>query len=278
MSITCDKYIDMNTNHPNGTTLTVAIMNAGSIGSGGTWTMSPATPTGLTINKSNKTLFDTIDVRAVVKDGPNHSSRSIQVDNTKNFIYANLDISTFATTKVSVGGWSKLGPVNIFPSGNLYDLWQIILNLSGDLCEYQIANGSAPTSTGYGITLETTSVSHGTINSGYVDCIPGNIFWITIFADCAAGVYKFNSYNRDGSIFAQASMAGHQNGVGGDQDGDTIGSIRIGQNEAGADGGTSWYEDMVIDWTTASFPLIPSEWLGSAYITGPDGVIRRKAS
>lgn len=249
--LTVDLFLDMNTADGNGTTLTPTILANGmqgvSIGGAG-WSISPTPVTGLTIDAHQQALPDTVNVRGVGAFSPSHASRTIQVDNTKSFIVGTLSFSGISKTAISIGGWIKFGPANINPSSALYDLWQFQGATTGRNVTFQLKSGGSGVGTGYGVNLE-TNPGGVTQHSAYIQVTPGSTYWATVLADYGGGTAKLNVYDTAGALIGAVTTT--------QQTGENVGVFTLGQNEAGTGGGTSWYENLILDFTTATFPLGP---------------------
>jgi hypothetical protein len=281
MSIVCDVYVDLDNNPTvaNPTAVTVAMLESGTQMSGGAvgkWALSGAN-TKLFIDAPVMQLYDTVIVRGVGSFPPGHTHRALKLDTTAGTLYAEIDLTSFAKSQVSMGcfikhtiPWSN-GP------GALYDLVEIVAGITGNITNVQFCDGT--TAGGfYSYDSETTGGSSTRwglteiARNGPTPLLgPGDAYWTTIYSDIINGINKLAIYTVDGRPIVNVS--GTYTGSATDTSGTTH---RWGNQEVGAAGGNVWFEHMCVDYTAATFPLIPSEWQGAAYRTGQ--VTRHRAA
>lgn len=286
MSIVCDVYIDMGNNPTvaDGTAVTASpIMENGTQISGGAtgkWTLSGVN-TKLLIDAHVFPMFDTISVRGVGNFAPGHTSRSLKLDTTAGTLYAELDLTSFAKSTVSTGCWIKNSIPYSGGAGALYDIVETVAGVTGNIINIQFCDG---TTVGSGsdncYNSETTgggSVHWGITNwphGSTAGVNPQDWAWITTWSDIINGKSNINIYGQRGNLITAA--AGTWTGSATDTSGT---SHRWGNQEVGAAGGFVWFEHMCVDYTQAIFPLIPSEWQGAAYASGPGSshITKRRA-
>jgi hypothetical protein len=280
MSIVCDVYVDLDNNPTvaDGTAVTTTHLANGtrlSGGASGKWALSGANTKLIGAHKFP--LFDTVIVRGVGTFAPGHTSRSLRLDTTAGTMYAELDLTAFAKSQVSMGCWIQSNVPYSGGPGALYDIVEIVAGITGNITNFQFCDGTTVGGgSDYCFNSETTgggSVHWGITNwphnaAGIAP--PGTPLWATIYSDIINGVNKIAIYTPEGRQVTLASGTYTGSGT------DTSGTLhRWGNQEVGAVAGGLIFEHMVVDYTSAIFPLIPSEWQGSAYSAG--SVIRRRA-
>lgn len=255
MALYADVFIDMNTADGNGTTLTPTILANGTIGTyTSPWICVPATPTGLTIaaTSSNRKRYDEVVVGST-RYPTNHVSRPIALLHTAaNFTYGEIDFVSQPFAIMTIAGFVTFGPSNAGVSGNLYDVWRIDDAL-GDFAVMQLVNGNGPVGTGYNINIETNPLG-ATTHSAYTQITPGATYWCSLHVDYIAGTAHLMMWDLNQvKVVDVTAVVQKQTGINANVNG-----IRIGNGEVGTDAGTTtFFENMIIDYTFARDPLGP---------------------
>lgn len=254
--LTADILIDMHDAAANGTTLTTAIMANAARGETAGFDAVPTPATGMTIDATQKSMLDSVSVgtlpAAYTIYPPSHASRVIQYDNTvAGPIYTLLWLDTLSSgthTAVSIGGWFKTTVPNSGGAAMLYDFWCIFNAVGDSYAAFQLLNGTAPVSGGYGVNIET--LAPGTTHSAYLAISPNTIYWVTMFADFVTGTMKMNIYDTNSTLVGAIVSTGNVTGS-------FCNTIRFGNNEIGNQGGVTWFENILVDYSFATFPLGP---------------------
>lgn len=232
-----------------GSTLTPAIMNSGSIGLA-SWSTGSGTPSVMTVGSHlpECALPFSASVGGVQYQ-PALLSQSIAYNNNTNFTWIDSDAPA-SQGKYSWGVCLKLGAINI--ATNLYDLIRTDGQL-GAAATFQLQNKTclnfeinAP-STQHSPCITVTNSAQALWCSGFVDSVNG-----LAKAACFIPTYP---YTQVGST-VQISFTGRGN----------VSTTRVGNVEVGtAAGTTNFFENMVFDYTNATFPIMPNyatPWAG----------------
>jgi hypothetical protein len=246
--IPVDAFITMNGN-PVGTQVTPAVMRTGTLGfTGGNWTVNDSA-VAMKVGPGHFALPMPVQVGTTVypRDYP---TQSMAYDSFYSFnnMQANFpDDNNFRA--VTAAGYITLGIPNQGSSGSLSDLVRVGLT-SGAFAVFQLRNGNAP---GYAVNIETDA--NGTVHSPNITVIPGASYWYCLKADFGAAradlnIYTVPGFNLVGSV-SRNTKSGSQ-----------IEFIRIGNGEEARTNDHThfnYFEDTLIDWTNAAFPLIPPQ-------------------
>jgi hypothetical protein len=240
-ALVADVYIDMN-GSPVGTALSPAVMAAGTHGAGiGSWSVLGGAA-GMTVGPSDpgRKLFDAVTVGGTTYP-VSHPSQSIAYDNAFNFSSVVVEIPS-GHPAVTASGYLTLGPTGA-SSGSILDLVRID-NLNGDCAVLQMENYLKDT-----INVET--VFGGTKHSAYLDVTAGATYWYTFKADSVAGRATLNLYDASGNLVGSVNNS-FEKGV-------NVSAIRYGNEEvAKSSGHMTYFENIVIDYSNAVFPIVPS--------------------
>jgi hypothetical protein len=243
-----DVFVDMNVADPAGSTLSVPIMTNGTQGSySRPWEETPEPPIGFTLGPHLHDRGAPVQVGSTVY-ATNHPSKSMALDHAYNYRTEHITIPT-GHHAVSIAGFVTFGPQNAGSASELFDYWEIQARVSGDFAILQLDNGRG--GHGYAVAIE-TNPNGVTTHSPYISIAPGATYWCVLNSDFTSGVarlalYDSASWSVVGSVTSVQS-AGNQN----------VGWINIGNNESGqAPGMTSYFENILIDYTSARFPLGP---------------------
>jgi hypothetical protein len=245
--ITVDAYLDLVSPDPVGSPITGALLDLGTHGPMG-WSGSPG---GETLAASQIPLLQPITVRGDATYPPSHASRAIAYHHTSSFTFAEYQLPS-GLSALTLAGYVRFGPSDVGSASQLYDLWSI-KNLPGHYCILQLRNGGAGASgTGYYVSIETDA--SGTVHSPPVVVTPQAIYWVSLHASYVTGRCQMDVYGPATPSAAPflASVTASQSTGG------NVAIVQIGQNESGIDPGTSYFQDLVLDWSTpATFPLGP---------------------
>ena len=228
-----------------GAALTPSVMSAGTIGSVSSWSQS-AGAAGMTVGAHHVSLPVSVSVNGTTYNS-SHATQSMAYDNGQHntAIVANFPGNANAVT---VSGYITLGPPSLGFAAQMIDLI-CIFNLQGHFAVLQFNPGNTTgNGTGYGLHLH--SDGNGIIISPDIIVTPGATYWYTMKADYTAGKATLNLYDTSGNF------VGTQNIVL--QTGAPLQMIFYGNNEIGTSSGhTTYFEDTLIDYTHAAFPLVP---------------------
>ena len=258
-TVPVDVLIAMNTNTP-GTLLTPAIMNAGTIGTK-QWGTGNAAVNSMTLAASMNSRVVPVAVNGVSYP-TTYPSQAIAYNDTGT-------VQTFqeglpsGVRRVTVAGYITLGPTPVTGNSKLFDYW-LIGGAAGNYAVMQLLVGTG-SSSGYGFNIETHPGS--TTHSAYIPVTPGATYWCVLKADFTAAIAQLAVYS-----VPSFTQVGYVTGVAvNDQN---ISEISVGNNEAGVSPGTtSYFENMVIDYTNAAFPIgVPGGSSDTTPPTTPTGV------
>jgi len=236
-----------------GNTLTGTILQNGFNGSiCGSWNTS-GTTASLKVGASQGAMGGSITVGATTYP-IGTATKSIALTNTANFTIADCTVSG-AGKQMMMAGYITEGMPNDSPSGHLYDQVRIG-DFSGDIVVLQMNNGSGPGNC-YCINIETDSPLR---HSGYVTITPGARIYYVLFFNGVSGVAQAAIY--DPTTFAQigATMSVAQGTAA------NVNDIDIGNDEAGTDTGTTYFENTMWIDSSPAFPLLPTTGLTTAAV------------
>ena len=250
-STTADVFIDMNVGNADGTKLTTAILNSGTIGTFTAWTLNPTSPTNvMTVNHHNISLLGPVIVGATTYP-ITHTSRSIALNNATNNTYIELDIGS-GHHSFSWGGWVTFGPPDLGVSSQIYDYVRQDTIGTGDFNVLQLSNGNG--GAGYQIYIETNPDGNTTDGAG-ITITQGGTYWITMYGNTNTSVCSMSVYNTSGVLVGSESQACYK--TLGSPNNEDVQLLKIGNDEIGNDGGTSYFENFIVDYTNAVYPLGP---------------------
>lgn len=240
-----DFFIPMNTSSP-GTTLTAAIMNAGTVGNFGAWTFSPATPTGLTVGAHNAScaLQSQVIVAGTVYPAST-TTTTISLDNTVANIYAQNALPAAHQTVVHSLCLHVGPPVNN-SSGSPYDLLRYE-DIAGNLCILQLIDGIGIGS--YGVRPH--SALGGSSVGSTIVLSSGGTYNVSLKCDQPNSLGSVSVSDTVGNLIGSSTVGLVANGKSWTR-------LYIGNVEVGAGGGTTTFEDQIIDLSTGRFPMVPS--------------------
>ncbi|MCE0498257.1 MAG: hypothetical protein LV481_09970 [Methylacidiphilales bacterium] len=229
-----------------GTPLTPLVLSAGTIGfTGGKWNYGTCgNSAGLTVGPHHISLPGSVTVGGAIYPA-GYSTQSIAYDNGHNFssVIANIP-GNF--TAVTTAGFITLGPPDSGFSGNVLDLVRID-NARGHAAVMQLKNGNGNgLGTGYVIRLH--SDGRGIIIGNNITVTPGATYWYCLKADFAVGLSYLNLYDIRGNLVGSGTLPVVV--------GSYVQKIYYGNEEVSrSPGHTTYFEDTLIDYTHAAFPL-----------------------
>jgi hypothetical protein len=247
--IPIDGFITMN-GSPIGTRVTPAVMNAGTEGFvGGNWTVNDSN-VAISVGPNRFNLPMPIKVGNTVYP-VGFATQSMQYDTFYSFndMQGNFPDNNFS--KVTISGFITFGIPNLLNQGaSLSDLVRVDLNAGAFSC-FQLFNGTAPGDK-YAVNIE-TDVS-GTTHSPFITVTPGASYWYSFKTDYGAGKATLNMYS-----LPNFTLVGSV--IGGLKKGSNLSFVRIGNGEEAQSKDHThfnYFEDTLIDWTNATFPLVPT--------------------
>jgi hypothetical protein len=262
--ITVDAYLDLASVDAVGASITGPLLDRGTHGVTRGWNGSPG---GEALALGQVTRLQAVTVRGDTTYPPSHASRSIAYHHTSSFTVAELGLPS-GQSALTLAGYVRLGPSDVGSASQLYDLWSI-KNFPGNYCIFQLRNGGQGASgTGYYVSIE-TDAGGVTTHSAPVVVTPQAIYWVSLHANYVTGRCQMDVYGpaTSSAVPFLASVTASQS------TGSSLAIVQIGQNESGIDPGTSYFQDLVLDWSTpTTFPLGPGS-IGSAQgPTAPSGL------
>jgi hypothetical protein len=238
-----------------GTAIGASVMSAGTIGTGITWqvgypTPAPATAPGMTVGASHTRLPGDVIVNGTTYPA-GYSTQSIAYDNaTSGFSAMQANIPT-GHTAITVAGYITFPPAD--PTGNVMDLVRV--DLSGHFCILQpnnstFRNGGNPNSP-YGVHVH--SDGNGTLYSSDIQVTPGQTYWYSMKCDFGVRQGTLNMYDINGNLLGNVSVLLSAAGAS------RINRVLFGNIEIGkSPGNSTYFENTLIDYTNAAFPLVAS--------------------
>jgi len=223
-------------------------MSASTIGfTGGKWNNGTCgNASGMTVGPHHMSLPGPVMVGGTLYRA-GYFTQSIAYDNSHNFssVIANIP-GNF--TAVTTAGFITLGSPDSGFSGNVLDLVRID-NTDGHFAVLQLKNGNGNgLGTGYVIRLH--SDGRGIIISNSITVTPGVTYWYSIKADFAIGQSYLNLYDMRDKLVGSVTLPVV---VGSYAD-----KIYYGNEEVSkSPGHTTFFDDTLIDYTHAAFPLGP---------------------
>jgi hypothetical protein len=256
--ILADVLIDMDIPDPRGTVLTTAMLSAGTKGAISNTNVTPSPITGFVIGDHKVECPDDVMVGGVPYLARGRASRSMAFNHNQNTRTCGIVIPAApARTCASAAALVYFGPKNDGPTSNLFDYFSL-WNVAGSFCVCQLDNGRGLTPGDYALNLE-SNPSGVTTHSAYQIISPFTWYWLTIFADFFGGVGKLAIY--DTTTWAQVgSTISTTLDVDAVVANRAVDRLKFGNGEVGtASSGTtiSFFEHIVMDYTSARFPLLP---------------------
>jgi len=258
-----DVFIPMNTGSA-GNTISAATMAAGTIPSGSSW-IEPYTTGAMSLAAHRNSLPGPISVGGTTYS-PSTSSQSIAYNNVVTHDTLQIAIPT-GHQKITVAGFVTIGPVGGSSNNNqLYDYWVI-----GGTSGINYATMSIDIGLGSLGELDINSETHpgSTEHSAPIQVVSGNTYWANLHVDFVAGQSTVALYNP-----TTLALVGQVTGVMTASGEDAV-DLQIGNQEYGQQSGqTTYFENILIDYTNAVFPLVPTGWAateGSVPLTGGRG-------
>lgn len=271
--IYADVMVDMDVASPRGTTLTTALLTSGTKGVISSTNISPSPITGFVLGDSKYECPDDVSIGGIVYPAKGRSSRSMAFNHNQNLRTAEIIIpGTPARLVASAAALIYFGPKNDAASGNLFDYFSF-WDINGNFCVCQLDNGRGLTPGDYALNIESNFLPSPT-HSAYQTINPFSWYWITIYANFMDGIGKMAIYDASSPLFPQVGSTITTSLF---QDATlsarAIDRLKWGNGEIGtASSGTtiSFFQHILIDYTNAVFPLIPSP--------NKNGVITRNRS
>lgn len=237
-TIYCDTWLSM-TNQPSGSTLTTTILNNGTVGKNAGYSVSPSPPTGFTVSTHQIDRYPNIMV-GFTNQAAGQYQQAMALDNSHNNTFWTLGVSSSSAVG-NLFGWCNFGQTNgaNFGSGTVYDFFNVFSS-SGEAVFTQLLDG---TGANYGIRLET--VKNGTATSSIIPLTRNTWYWIVTQLNGTSGTAGLWAYDRFGSLVGHVTLAQATGGA--------INQIRVGNAEVGISTGTTFFQDVGIDYTYADY-------------------------
>ena len=248
---TMDEWIQMDTSSP-GTVLTPEILNAGTVGPPVGWSVRRTPLTGFTVGESQGGMGGSITVGGTTFP-VGTTTRSLALDHGQSApITIEGIVSDAGASTVVANGFITFGEPNATFAGKDFDL-VVLGDPNGHYAVLQLNNGDADGAGGcYCVRIETDG--NGTLHSSNTAITPGHRYSFSLLFDEVGGVSKLalfdpsNGFAQVGSTMMVAQITGN-----------VFRFIELGNNEVGmASGATSFFENVMLDWTNHIFPKIPS--------------------
>ena len=241
----------MNTSTP-GTTLTQGIMDAGTVygascDAGANCIWGPPATGAFTVGANPGGLANLGPV--AVNGGTtyaantlNYNSVAYNTDIPGPGTTVTLDISGAPGTATSLSGLVGLMTPPIQPemASNIDML--IFYSSNGDYAAMQF-NPHCTGST-YGVWIEVKPTAH----SSCISVLPQTSYYFAMYYNFTSGLATLYVYNPNGTLFGSTSI------TSGDTGG-TFALVRFGNDESGFAPGTSYFQNLMLNWTTAPNPM-----------------------
>ena len=251
-----DEWLQMNTSVP-GTPLTSAILAAGAVGtpSLSSWTLDQSSSvvsstSAFTVAASQGGMGGSIIVNGVTYP-VGTPTQSLALNNSSNFTYVTTS-SSFPSgiRKVVANGFITLGYANAGTVGGKYsDL--VLLNDTNSAAAVilQFNNGNPC----YCVDMETNGTNGSHRTSTTIPVTQGHRYSFSLLFDGIAGTAQLALFDPSNNFAQVGSTLSLIQDTGFD-----FASLRFGDAEVGtSSGATTYYEDIMLDWTNHIFPNAP---------------------
>lgn len=245
--------------------LTTQIMRASNIGpqdrlgTTSAFTLTPASPTGLTkaALRTGQAPFVLTRVRSTGLVPQNAPFKTIRVYHGNNFIYYEQDLSNLNLFQCTMAGPLLMGVPDEGVSPQLHDYWGFFGQVTGEFCVMQLGF------TNLDMRLE---VNPGgvTTHSGPIALTPDTLYWCCFRCDYIVGVAQLAAYTYPAMVLVGSVSVTMSHGGG-----EFLGHTRQGNGEVGIDANHSSYFWCGLDWTDAPFPLLPNVFYPPQYDIAP---------
>ena len=253
ITIPVDGGASMNVTASNGTSLTTAILNNGTIASDCTvgascsWTRAgSAFKVGPSQSGCANPGLIAINQGTTYGAGAwsNHSMAfdSTQTVNTNQFAIPANNIKNVSTLFCAVMSMSSS------PFQNLFDMFVIEDVLGFYVVAPQLQTSCGGVSGNFGVNIEGKNTSGATVHSPCITLTPGATYWFASNYNTAVGSAALYVYSSTGTLVGNISLSNLKAG-------NPISDIRIGNNEIGTFTGTAYFQNLMFDWTNHAVPL-----------------------
>ncbi len=236
--LTVDLLVPMNTSTP-GTALTSTIMQNGTVSdcSGCTWASPPA---GNTVGSFQPGCAN---IGAVTVNGVTYPTGSLTYNSIAHADSANGTVWNFnfsnKPTNLSIGACIKLGMPGQ-PNGNDYDYW-MVQDLAGNFALLQFTNNCGSGNFATRIEID------GGVTSGCINVATQGTYYFSLYINSTANTSSLYVFTTAGVQVGKASLGGKFTGP--------LTNVRIVSNENGTDSGTTYMQNLMMNWNTAPNPL-----------------------
>jgi len=269
-----DLFIDMN-GEPAGTTVTSANLTAATEGTSIDWA---SVTSDETFAASQVALPGSLSIIGGTAYGCGYATQSLAVNEAASFPTSIMNFDN-GDTQVVASGWIINLPPNQGGAGDLYDY----VTLEGEAANagsvVQVQPGTGESCGAYGMELESYSGgSGGTSHSPCLPITPGSTVFFSVYVNYGSsgncngtGSGNVNApceglhvYTTNGTTFTEVGT-----GVAVALDGtDTLGRMLIGNDENATFSGTSYFQNIMIDYTNHVWPNLPTGGGTSGGTTG----------
>ncbi len=251
-----DIYQDMESGS-DGNVLTASILAASSHGSGGTWNTAEGNLYVSTDSIGVRQLPMPVIVDGVTYRNPIHTHSWMVPDNTikQRILFSASD----PHSKVTVSGFLTIGPHS--GGGNIYDAIVIDNTIAG--IPFTVAQiRDCGVSGAFNTCLEIEAYPGKTLHSPDIRLVAGKTYWISVKFDGVLGLSSLSVFDPDNNFSPMGPVSASNpygvvsvsNGLG------VFNRIRFGRVDDHYVGPNTktYFSNLLIDWTNASFPLLPS--------------------
>ena len=244
-----DAWLQMDTSTP-GTTLTPTILADGTVSDTPfTWTIcttsgtcNNSTTSTYTVGASQGNLGGSVTVNGTTYP-VSTITQSLALTGSGNFTYASTGSIPNGETRVVVNGYITLAGSN----AGIMDLISVYDLLGG----YAVVQ-QTPSSEGFGLWIETNPGDVTTHPSNFIAMTAGKRYSFSFLFDEVGGNAKlavFDPTNKFAQVGSTVTVAQNT--------GSTLSKTYFGNDEAGTTTGTTYFEDLMFDWTNHIFPNFP---------------------
>jgi hypothetical protein len=253
---TMDVWLHCNTSSP-GTVLTITILGAcDQSGNLANWKLNPNPPTGFTIAASQGSMGGSITVGGTTYP-VGTATQSMALDNSNNFTYVTSYNIPANTTKAVANGFITFGDNDLGTNGGNDSDLIIFTDYISSAEVLQLVNGNGC----YCVRVEAGGKgTGGTRHSPNINVTPGYRYSFSIMFDEVNGVGSLAIFDPN-TNFAQVGTTvsvdmNVTTGPTGNNPG--LAGFRFGNGEvATSPGTTTYFEDLMLDWTNHIFPNFP---------------------
>ena len=252
VTLPVDLGTPLNVSSKTGSALTATMLNTGTIasdctvGSSCSWTTAGSAFT-VGPSQSGCSNIGLVSIRSGSTYGAGAwNNDSLAFDSTKTLNTSSLSLPGNITS-VSALFCAVMG-MSASPYANLFDMF-VIEDLGGYYAVLpQLMTSCGGISGNFGVNIEGKSSAGATVHSSCIKLTQGATYWFAANYNSAAGTASLYVYTAAGSPVGNVSLSNLKTG-------NPIYDLRIGNNETGTFTGTTYFQNLMVDWTNHAVPL-----------------------